>query len=226
MKIALIGRGKTGGKVLEIAKDHDVTTFSSENPITALKLRDFDVAICFIPGEAFLSIVPTLLEANIPLVSGCTGHDWPHHVSETLKKNNQTWVYGTNFSLGMRLINEMINTLSKTPNLFQNYKFDIHEIHHTKKLDAPSGTALSWKEWLNLEADVTSERIGDVVGDHKVTLTTPNEVITLNHQALDRKIFAEGALWTAEYLLKNNKLGPGLFKFEQLASDQLNDQGN
>jgi len=220
MKIALIGKGKTGSKILELVPKEQVTVFDSKNPPSSTNLKGHDVIICFVTGEVFYNLIPILVESKIPLVTGATGFKWPKDFNQTLVANKTSWISGTNFSLGMRLINEMIKSLSKAPILFEQFKFNLHEIHHTKKIDAPSGTALSWKEWLGMDLQITSERTGDVVGDHKMTLDTGSEKIIIQHEALDRKIFAQGALWAANYLL-SNKLNPGLYKFEEIASNQL-----
>ncbi len=222
MQVAILGRGKTGGKVIQLCQERNLahTVFSTQNPVRAELLKSHDVVISFLPGEAFLQVCPYLLEAKLPVVSGSTGIQIPSQLIEELQTKKLTWIQGHNFSLGMNLIHSMIKTLSQTHRLFEDYDFKIHEIHHTKKLDAPSGTALKWSDWLNLPNSITSERQGDIVGDHQLTLTTPTEKIILHHQALDRTIFASGALWAAQYLL-NNSLQPGLHWFENLAQKEL-----
>ena len=120
----------------------------------------------------------------------------------------------------MNLIKMMIETLGQAPNLFDQTNYHIHEVHHVHKKDAPSGTALAWKNWLGQQAEVTSERTGDVVGDHQLELQTPFEKISLRHQALDRRIFAQGALWGLERTLKND-LGPGLHVFQDVAIREM-----
>ena len=94
--------------------------------------------------------------------------------------------------------------------------FKIHEVHHIHKKDAPSGTALSWKEWLAKDAEVTSAREGDINGIHELTVTTETEEITLKHNALDRSLFAEGAIWAVEQLMNEQKLTNGVVTFGQL----------
>jgi 4-hydroxy-tetrahydrodipicolinate reductase len=222
MKIALLGKGKTGSKVKELAieKGHEVLVFDSKNTPTTQKLGQYDLVISFLPGPAFLSYIPMLLETKLPVVSGSTGVELPNDLDQKLKDQSSAWIQGHNFSLGMNLIHEMINTLSKTSKLFKDFQFEIHEVHHTKKLDAPSGTAIKWKEWLDLPAGVTSERTGDVVGLHELTLTTPTEKIFLRHEALDRKIFAAGALWAGEQLINKN-IPSGLNWFEEMAKKEL-----
>ena len=116
----------------------------------------------------------------------------------------------------------MILKLNQATELFKDYNYKIHEVHHTKKLDAPSGTALSWNNWIEDKATITHERKGDVVGDHLISFCSPFEQIDLRHQALDRKIFAQGALWAAHYLVKNNqKLQPGVHLFEDITEKIL-----
>lgn len=219
MKLALLGVGKTGGKVLE--RHPDATTFNTANPPTVEKLKGHDVLISFLPGEAFKAYIPILVEAKIPVVTGSTGFEWPSDINDVLKKNNLAWIHATNFSLGMNLVHQMITTLSKAQALFSDAKFSIHEIHHTKKLDAPSGTALSWREWLAHECEITSAREGDVVGIHELTLSTQTEEIFLRHNAKDRGIFAEGALWAARYL-QTNSVPSGLNQFSQVIAKELN----
>lgn len=219
MKIALLGKGKTGGKVLE--KFPNATVFDSKHQPTCENLQGHDVIISFLPGEAFLQYIPLLIESKIPVVTGSTGFTWPKDIQQSLSNNNVAWIHATNFSLGMNLIRQMIGILSKAQDLFSDVEFKIHEIHHTKKLDAPSGTALSWKEWLKNDCQISSERTGDVVGTHELTMKTQNESIFLRHEALDRGIFAEGAIWAAKYLTTTNKVSKGLNPFADVILKEL-----
>jgi len=219
MKIALLGAGKTGGKVQELAVNHTVTLFDLDHLPTLELLKGHDVMISFLPGEAFASYIPLLLKSKIPAIIGSTGVPWPEKIHQMINENECRWVISANFSLGMRLIHPMIEILSQTPRLFKECEAHIHEIHHTKKLDAPSGTAILWKKWLGMEnTSVTSERVGDVVGIHELKIETENEIITLRHEAKDRRIFAEGALWAAERLIADKSLGFGLHNFEQMVT--------
>jgi 4-hydroxy-tetrahydrodipicolinate reductase len=203
MKIALLGKGKTGSKVAELAK---VTVFDSQNQPTFETLSSHDVIVSFLPGEAFTAYIPLLLETKIPVVTGSTGFSWPEGFDETLKQRNLGWIYASNFSMGVVVMKSLIQKLSSYSHLF-NASVSIHEIHHTKKLDAPSGTALSMKEWWGKNCEVTSERTGDVIGFHELTFDTGSEVIRLSHEALDRKLFAEGALWAANFITTNKIIG-------------------
>ncbi|MBL6990602.1 MAG: hypothetical protein ISR65_12530 [Bacteriovoracaceae bacterium] len=222
MKIALLGDGKTGSKVAEILNLNQESIFNLQNPPDLTKLKAHDIIISFLPGDAFLHLIPMLVKSKLPVVTGSTGFEWPEHLDATLKNEQTAWIYASNFSLGMNLIKGMIDIIKKASLLYSDVDFKIHEIHHTKKLDAPSGTALSWQKWLDQPASISSERIGDVVGVHTLSMNSPTEKITLEHQALDRKIFAEGAIWTANKLYKDQKaLGFGLHSFMDIVKSQL-----
>lgn len=216
MKIALIGNGRTGGKVHEVVSEEDeVVDFNHDNPPTAEKLSSFDVAVCFLPGDAFLENYQTLIDSGVPVVTGSTGFIWPENADKDIVSNNVAWVTASNFSLGMQLVHYAITQLSQAPELLGDLTASIHEIHHIHKKDSPSGTALKWQEWYGAEVNITSEKIGETIGDHKLTLDTPTETITIQHVAKDRKIFAAGALWAAR---KISELDPGLYKFEDVVS--------
>ncbi|WPU63420.1 4-hydroxy-tetrahydrodipicolinate reductase [Peredibacter starrii] len=218
MRIALLGKGKTGSKVLEFAQDVEV--FDSSNVPTYDKLIKHDVIISFLPGEAFEALIPVLLETKKPVVTGSTGFKWPVNFDKTLQEKNVSWIFATNFSLGVVVLKQLIERLHQVDGLFKEKTLSIHEVHHTKKLDAPSGTALSMKEWLQEPCEITSERTGDVVGLHTLTLETPGEILRLEHEAKDRRLFAEGAVWAANYITKNN-MKPGLHAFQKVVEGHL-----
>jgi len=218
MKLALLGKGKTGSKVLEIIPG--ATVFDSTRRPTCQELSSHDVIISFLPGEAFEDLIPLLIECKRPVVTGSTGFKWPHDFDKTLKEKNLTWIYASNFSLGVVVMKQLIQRLNEVSHLFGEKKFSIHEVHHTKKVDAPSGTALSMKEWLASPTEMSYERIGDVVGLHTLTLETPAEIIRLEHEAKNRRLFAEGAVWAANFIL-NNKPEPGLLAFQKVVENHL-----
>lgn len=220
MKIALLGKGKTGGKVLELLVQNNIphTVFDSKNQPTLAALKGHDVVISFLAGEIFKDYMPLLIESTLPVVTGSTGMEWPSDFDKKLKDLNLQWIYATNFSLGMNIVHQMILIMKEADAIIKGVTFSMNEIHHTKKLDAPSGTALSWKKWLDHDVNITSERIGDVIGIHELKLTTPTEEITLRHDSLDRKIFAEGALFAAE---KIKTLTPGLHQFQDVVQKEL-----
>lgn len=216
MKISVIGTGKTGSKVVEILGDNLAFAFDESNPPTLEKLKESDAIIIFVPGDAVADILPVVLESKIPAAWGSTGFSWPDDLDEQVKKAQTKWVLATNFSLGMNIIRNAINTISRGSTILNEPDFKIHEVHHIHKKDAPSGTALSWKEWLAKEVKITSDREGDVNGIHELTVTTGTEEITLRHEALDRGLFAEGAIWAVEQLMSVQKLTNGVFTFGQL----------
>lgn len=220
MKIALLGKGKTGGEVQKLEPNSIV--FDSTNPPTFEKLKECDVIISFLPGPAFEEYVPLLVETGIPVVTGSTGVNWPENFDFLLKVKNLKWIYAHNFSLGMNIVKKMIETLSKATELFEDYSFKIHEVHHTKKLDAPSGTALSFKEWLDRDAEITHERIDDVVGEHDITFDCADETIKLSHCAKDRSIFARGAVWAAKLVHEDKSIPTGLNHFNNIVNKHLN----
>ncbi len=163
MKIALLGKGKTGSKVIELASQNselELTVFDSKTPISLEALNGHDIIISFLPGNVFKEVIPCLVECNIPVVTGSTGFDWPSNFDLLLKEKKQKWIYAHNFSLGINIVKEMIETLAKAQDLFNQSSYSIHEVHHTQKMDAPSGTAISFDNWLgdNIEAKISSER--------------------------------------------------------------------
>jgi 4-hydroxy-tetrahydrodipicolinate reductase len=228
VKIALLGKGKTGRHILELAEsrpDYFVSVFDREHRPAAALLEGHDCIISFLPGDAFRTYIPELIASGVPVVSGSTGFSWPdgrEAFSSMLAGKGLSWIYGSNFSLGMNLVCSMIDVLRDADALLNGIRFDLHEIHHTSKKDSPSGTALAWKQWLGREVTITSERTGDVNGVHTLTLTTAYEKITLTHEALDRKLFAEGALWAAKRLCDGlTPLSPGLHDFRDIVQNYL-----
>lgn len=222
MKLALLGKGKTGCEVLKLW--NDVTVFDRANPIGAEKLQGFDAIISFLPSAPFEAHLDTLIGSGIPLVSGTTGIDWPKDLNARLKERGVCWVWSFNFSLGMYFVRRMIKTLNDARTIFPDATITIHEVHHEKKLDAPSGTALSWNDLLDKQATITSERIGDVMGHHALQFETSGERISLTHDAKNRSIFAEGAVWTARYLTSEHLL-PGLYHLDYILDRALTNKG-
>lgn len=202
-KFAVIGTGKTGGKVAEILDSEQIVgPFNSSEKPTAAALKEADVAILFVPGTAVKDLTGPLLEAEIPAAWGTTGYEWAEDLDEQLRKREVKWLRASNFSLGMSIVRRCLNVIGQSSSVLTDPVFQIHEIHHIHKQDAPSGTALSWQEWLGHDARITSERKGDVKGIHQIDIKTDTESIRLEHRAHDRKIFAQGAVWAAEQLIK------------------------
>ncbi len=213
MKIAVIGKGKTGGAVESLAgKTQKIESFDSKNSPSARKLRAFDAAIVFVPAAGFADLVPALIESEIPMVIGTTGFSF-----ENLPAVNAPWITASNFSLGMNFLFAVTQFL---PSLRRaGPRFHIQESHHVHKKDSPSGTALHLQSLLPNSTEITAERSGDIVGIHTVITELPFETLTLRHEAQDRSVFASGALYAAEFLLPG--LPIGVHKFETILANQL-----
>lgn len=212
---AVIGTGKTGGTVAEQLGESAIP-FDENNKPTPEKLSETDCAIIFVPGSAAGEIVEILLETDIPAVWGTTGYPWPEELPDRVKTAGNRWIIGSNFSLGMNLVRKSLNILGKGSEFLDEPKFHIHEVHHIQKQDAPSGTALSWRDWLGKDASISSDRQGDIKGIHELHLKTAGESIFLKHEAHSRSIFAEGAIWTANYILDHPEIAPGVYPFSEL----------
>jgi len=222
MKIALIGYGKMGVEIDMICdqRAHEVThRISSMNPIIADDLRGIDVAIEFSRPDAAVQNILTCFEANVPVVVGTTG--WYNRMPEVrteAARSNGSLLYATNFSIGVQILFHMNKELARIMDAFDEYEPGIMEIHHTAKLDAPSGTAITLAEiilenikrknsWVNELADdpnqlsIISQREGEVPGTHMVTWNSRNDNVSLIHEARNRRGFALGAVKSAEWLV-------------------------
>jgi 4-hydroxy-tetrahydrodipicolinate reductase len=235
MKIALIGSGKTGQY---LTKNHpqsvishpedEVKVFNSSHLPNENELLESDGVIIFTTPHVVPQLIELLinLKKPLPAVWGTTGIDYESsqfQLDIKLKAKNLTWVYGQNFSMGMMVIKKMIQQLRNMSELSpENLKFQLTETHHTKKLDAPSGTALMWNRWLNLPphlvCPIESIREGDVVGIHQMECQSESESITLTHKAHHRGVFASGAYWSLRQLYCDQQqlIPQGLIKFEDL----------
>ena len=218
MKIALVGYGKMGKIIDEIAtkRGHEVVARLNETP-TKENLNNPDVVIEFSQPEVAFSNIKTCLENKIPVVSGTTG--WLEKKPEVEKialENETGFLYGSNFSLGVNLFFALNEKLAEMMAPFQNdYSCQLEEIHHIHKLDAPSGTAISiaegifkhsdfksWKldETQGSELGITAIREGEVPGTHSVFYRSEVDEIEIKHTAFNRNGFALGAVIAAEWL--------------------------
>ncbi len=226
MNIALIGYGKMGKEIEQIAisRGHSINLIIDKNNLADLdskSLQRIDVAIEFTTPESAISNYKTCIDNNIPIVSGTTGWlDKFDEITEFCNKNNGTFFYASNFSLGVNIFFELNNHLSKIMNNYPDYNIDIEEIHHTQKLDKPSGTAISLADiiinnldekdsWsLNKSSEnkikIDALREENVPGTHKISYFSEIDKIELTHTAFNRKGFALGAVLAAEFA-KNNK---------------------
>ena len=219
MKIGLFGYGKMGRMIEEIAlnRGHHITARIDVDNSAEIDFGEIDLAIDFSVPEAAVSNIRLALEHRIPVVSGTTG--WLDHYKEIVdycKEVNGSFLYASNFSLGVNLFFALNNRLARMIGPHNQYRVSIEEIHHTQKQDAPSGTAITlaegiidetdYKDWSleqasNSEIPITSKRIGDFAGTHIVDYDGPVDQIRIKHTAHSRKGFAEGAVIAAEWLL-------------------------
>lgn len=218
MKIALLGYGKMGKVIEKIAlergheivlkKDHDSTFAGIENA---------DVAIDFsVPDSAVVNI-SECLNSGIPVISGTTGWltDYPKMV-ELCNAKNGSFIYGSNFSLGVNVFFELNEYLAKMMANLKQYNVSMEEIHHTQKLDAPSGTAITLAEgvikhtdyanWtletpISNEIHIEAKRIENVPGTHSIFYDSEVDQIEIKHTAHSREGFALGAVIAAEWLV-------------------------
>lgn len=218
MKIALFGYGKMGKTIerLALERGHEIVAkIDKEN--TEGELTDADVAIDFsIPSEAFNNI-NQCFDLNIPVVSGTTGWlDKFNEATTNCATKNGAFIYASNYSLGVNLFFELNSQLAKMMARFKEYNIALEEIHHTQKLDAPSGTAISLAEGIiansskenwaldvtknNNEIPIVAKRIDKVPGTHTVTYNSIVDEIEIKHTAKNRDGFALGAIIAAEWL--------------------------
>ncbi|KIQ18832.1 dihydrodipicolinate reductase [Flavobacterium sp. MEB061] len=217
MKIALLGYGKMGKVIERIAleRGHEIVLKKDESN-TYDGLSTADVAIDFSVPTAAVANISSAFHANVPIVSGTTG--WLEHFDEMVALCNEKqggFISSSNFSLGVNIFFELNEYLAKIMSQFDSYKVTMEEIHHTQKLDAPSGTAISlakgviensnYANWTmdeakNNEIHIEAKRIGDVPGTHTVTYESIVDSIELKHTAHNREGFALGAVIAAEWL--------------------------
>ncbi|NCN27376.1 hypothetical protein GW915_07350 [bacterium] len=226
MRLALLGNGKTGAHVQSLNQKHELTVFNRSNPITLEGLKDHDVAISFLPGDVFNQQIELLVGSGISVVSGSTGDVDLTALDKLLKKKNRSWVHGNNFSIAMTAVRAALGALGSLQKI-GDFQFSMEEIHHQLKMDAPSGTAKSWKQWLGVkDLEIKSLRQGDIVGVHSVSILSKFEKIELRHEAYDRRLFAEGALWAAERVFEGRELPSGLTSFQDLIAQALDLKGD
>jgi 4-hydroxy-tetrahydrodipicolinate reductase len=222
VKIALIGYGKMGLEIEKsaISRGHEIIhAFNRSNPVTIEKLSEADVAIEFTQPEAAVNNIQMCFQASCPVIVGTTGW-YPQFDAVKLEceAQNGSLLYATNFSLGVNISFFLNGILAKIMSHYPDYNAKITEIHHTKKMDSPSGTAISlaegiienhpsFKEWeLNTDASfgpklpIEALREGEVPGTHIVTFSSAIDSITLKHEAFNRTGFALGSVIAAEWL--------------------------
>jgi len=213
-RLAIIGMGKMGHAIAELAPTRDwevVARLDEEHTkdgITAAALNGADVAVEFtVPGAAPANIRGTV-NAGCPIVVGTTG--WYNElasVTEAVRARDGALLTATNFSLGVNIFEQVVETAARLLGRVPSFDAHIIETHHSAKKDAPSGTAATlgktasaaWKRGGDIP--ITSVRTGAVPGTHELVFDAPFEQIRLEHMARDRRVFAEGALVAAAWLI-------------------------
>jgi 4-hydroxy-tetrahydrodipicolinate reductase len=207
----VLGRGKTGSKVVEVARErgHRVESIEAEdNPggawLTVEHLRDFDAVIDFTEPGAVIANIDACMRAKKAMVVGTTGwYGELERVRSAVEKAGAGFVFGANFSYGVNLFFGIAR--SAAPALAHGYRGHIAERHHVYKKDAPSGTALALQRVLEQASgahlEITSEREGELTGIHTLELDSAGDRIVLTHEAKSRRTFAEGAVLAAEWIV-------------------------
>ncbi len=209
MLFLVLGKGKTGSLVAEVARERGhgvrVLDFKENARASALNgpnLAGIDAVIDFTTPEAALENMRAVLALGGRIVVGTTGWYAQRDAMRALaEKRGGALLYGTNFSIGVQKLFRLTSSLAE----LDDYTFAIEETHHTSKLDAPSGTALTLKEIIQsvrpgAEVPITANREGDAHGEHIVTATSAHDVLELRHDARSRRGFALGAVRAAEWL--------------------------
>jgi 4-hydroxy-tetrahydrodipicolinate reductase len=218
MKIALLGYGKMGKVIEQIALDrgHEIVLKKDQNN-TFDGLENADVAIDFSIPDSAVTNISTCLENGIPVISGTTG--WLANYQDMVdlcQKNNGSFIYASNFSLGVNVFFELNDYLAKMMANLKQYQVSMEEIHHTQKLDAPSGTAITLAEGIIKntnytqwtlenpkanEIQIEAKRIENVPGTHSIFYDSTVDQIEIKHTAHSREGFALGAVVAAEWLI-------------------------
>lgn len=210
MNLLLLGRGKTGALVEQVARErgHSVEVLTSQQnthaaELTPDRLRTIDAAIDFTNPEAVLDNIAACIRSRTPIVVGTTG--WYQHLADIegrVRSSGAALLYGSNFSVGVNVFFEIVSAAAL--GMSQGYAAQIVERHHVHKKDAPSGTAVSMQriveEVAKVKPEITSVREGETIGTHVLLLDSHNDTMMLVHDAKNRRGFAEGAVRAAEWL--------------------------
>ena len=218
MKIALLGYGKMGKVIERIAleRGHQIILKKSSTD-TFDGLENADVAIDFSVPSSAVENITACINANVPVISGTTGWlDQYQTIVDLVTEKNGAFIYGSNFSLGVNIFFQLNEYLAKMMANLKQYNVSLEEIHHTQKLDAPSGTAISLAEGIIKNTDFTSwtmdevkenqipieaKRIENVPGTHIIKYQSEVDTIEIGHVAHSREGFALGSVVAAEWIL-------------------------
>lgn len=229
MKIALIGHGAMGKliEMLAVAKGHEIVTVIHESDAgssaaeIAELLKSADVAIDFSVVDPVRRNVEACVLAGVPLVEGTTGWNAARsEIEEFVNENGGAMVFGANFSVGVNLFYKIADYAAELFAKFPEYETFIEEQHHSRKKDAPSGTALKLKEivadHITKDFSVSSTRAGNIPGTHRVGFDGPADQILLEHTARSREGFAAGAILAGEWIVGKK----GFYEFSDVM-DQI-----
>jgi 4-hydroxy-tetrahydrodipicolinate reductase len=221
MLFLILGKGKTGTLVAEVARERghsvralDINENEHASALTAPNLAGVDVVIDFTAPEAAVENMRAVLALGGRIVVGTTG--WYAHLNDMKAlaiKRSGGLLYGTNFSMGVQKLFRLTAELAE----LDGYTFSISETHHVTKLDAPSGTAITLKQIIEAahpetNVEITSYRVGDAKGEHVVTATSETDTLELKHDAFTRRGFALGAVRGAEWLANQS----GAWEFREI----------
>ena len=244
-QIALIGNGSMGKEISKIALEREITIsriFDENNPLLVSSPNDFDVAIDFSTPNAVVENIKAICILQKNIVVGTTG--WSNHLPEIqqlVDKYNIGVVYGSNYSIGMQMYYRIIQQAARLVNTIPDYDIFMQEIHHKRKLDSPSGTALSLgkivleevhrKSIINSETchgkiapeefHISSLRGGEVTGTHTVMIDSLADTIEISHRAKNRSGFASGALVAADWIWMRQGLYEFTDQFENIMNSRL-----
>ena len=211
-RIAIVGDGKMGHAIADLAvgSGWEVAAVLGEDEtaggITTAILRSADVAVEFTEPAAAAGNIEGCLRAGVPVVAGTTGwYDALPSVTRVAEETGTALLWSPNFSLGVNVMLELVHHAGKLMRDLERFDAHILEVHHSKKKDAPSGTAIAIAraagDGLKRTIPTTSVRTGSVPGTHELLFDSAFEQLSITHVARDRRVFAEGALRAAEWLI-------------------------
>ena len=230
MNIALIGYGAMGKLIRALAEEKghsigpviDEADASSSAAGLADKLRGADVVIDFSTADAVRRNVEACMIAGLPMVEGTTGwNDQRAAVEKVVTESGGSFVFGANFSIGVNLFYRVVEHAAELFAKFPDYEVFVEEQHHSRKKDAPSGTALKLKDvvarHIKHEFSVSATRAGNIPGTHRVGFDGPADQVLLEHTARSREGFAAGALMAAEWIVGKK----GFYEFTDVIGEVL-----
>ncbi len=222
MRILVLGPGKTGKLVAEVASErgHSVLVLDAKenraaSALTSPFVAGFDVVIDFTTPEAAVQNMRACLATGAKMVIGTTGwYDKLADMRGLTERKGGALLYGTNFSVGMQVMYQLASKMGAALK-GAGYSFKIEEVHHASKLDSPSGSAITLSQAIGIpDVPIASSREGDNAGLHLLIATSEADRLTLKHESFSRRGFAEGAVRAAEWLATRN----GCYDFQEVFS--------